>query len=153
MARIFIGFASMSGNTEEMADLIKERLEGDHDIHLEEIEEIEPDFLAGFDAVLLGSYTWNDGDLPYEVEDFYEDLEDIDLKGKGIAVFGSGDTSYPQFCEAVNLFEDRLTAVGGERMSEGWKVDMHPDKEEDLTRLQVFTDEIIEHLGRLIQLK
>ncbi|MYL21442.1 flavodoxin [Halobacillus litoralis] len=153
MARILIGFASMSGNTEEMADLIKERLEEDHEIHMDELEEIEPGFLMDFDAVILGSYTWNDGDLPYEVEDFYEDLEDIDLTGKGIAVFGSGDTSYPQFCEAVHTFEERLTAVGGERMTGAWKVDMHPDNEEDIEHLQRFTDEIMEHLGHLIQLK
>ncbi|MFP7733336.1 hypothetical protein ACLHDF_07910 [Priestia aryabhattai] len=51
MARIFIAYASTSGTTEE-------------------IEHINVQSLVQYDGILLSVYTWGNGDLPYEVEDF-----------------------------------------------------------------------------------
>ncbi|RWZ58023.1 flavodoxin [Halobacillus fulvus] len=142
MADILIAFASMSGNTEEMADLIQSHLDEEHRVTMEEIEDVEVSTLEDYDVVLLGSYTWNDGDLPYEVEYFYDDLEEVNLEGVGAAAFGSGDSIYPQFCESVYLLEERLKSSGARIITEGWKVDMTPDREEDLERCQAFVQAV-----------
>ena len=92
MAKILIAFASMSGNTEEIAELIKSSIDTmGHDIEMKEIENINTQKLLEFDGIILGVYTWGDGELPYEVEDFYDDIENLNLTGKKAAVFGSGD--------------------------------------------------------------
>ncbi|MFZ0475843.1 MAG: flavodoxin domain-containing protein, partial [Halobacillus sp.] len=91
MNSIMIGFASISGNTEEIADVLKAHLKNyGFDVTLDEIEEIDPNEFKNYSGVLLGSYTWNDGDLPNEVEGFYENVTETDLTGVPIAVYGSG---------------------------------------------------------------
>ncbi|SDZ82232.1 flavodoxin I [Thalassobacillus cyri] len=139
----------MSGNTEEIADLIYSYLETDHNVEVKEIEDIDPASLLEYDCVLLGSYTWNDGDLPYEVEDFYEELEDIELSGIVAAVFGSGDSIYPQFCEAVHLLENQLKASGAYIIVEGLKVEMTPDTEEDLRNCKAFSEAVLGYLSEV----
>lgn len=58
---------------------------------------------------IVASYTYGvDGDLPDEIVDFYEELEEIDLTGKIYGVVGSGDTFYEQFCTAVDDFETTI---------------------------------------------
>lgn len=139
MSKILIAFASMSGNTEEIAELIKTGIEPlGHEIEMKEIENINTEILLEFDGILLGAYTWGDGELPYEVEDFYDDIENLDLTGKKAAVFGSGDHAYPKFCAAVDILEERLVACGAELIEEGLKVELAPETEEDIERCVTF---------------
>ncbi|PGL73277.1 flavodoxin [Bacillus sp. AFS055030] len=139
MAKILIAFASMSGNTEEIAELIKSSIDTmGHDIEMKEIEHINTQKLVEFDGIILGAYTWGDGELPYEVEDFYDDLENLNLTGKKAAVFGSGDHAYPKFCAAVDLLEERLKECGAQIIQEGLKVELAPETEEDIERCVTF---------------
>lgn len=145
MTKILIGFASMSGNTEDIADLLKSHLDCDHEVEMRELEDIEVSSLLEYDGLLIGSYTWNDGDLPYEVEDFYDELADVELTGISAAVFGSGDPVYPRFCEAVHLLEDQLKEAGADLIAEGLKIDMNPDAEEDLNACSQFAESVSNH--------
>jgi flavodoxin I len=139
MSKILIAFASMSGNTEEIAELIKTGIEPlGHEIEMKEIENINTEKLLDYDGIILGAYTWGDGELPYEVEDFYDDMENLDLSGKKAAVFGSGDHAYPKFCAAVDILEERLVACGAELIEEGLKVELAPETEEDIERCVSF---------------
>ena len=109
----------MSGNTESIADLIKVSLDAfDHEVVLQEMEGMDAEELLAYDGIILGG----DGELPFEAEDFHDDLENIDLAGKKVAVFGSGDTAYELFCEAVTIFEERLVERGAELVQEGLKM-------------------------------
>jgi len=76
--KVLIGFASMSGNTEEIMLILKEILE-EKKCHVEvmEMDRIAVSSLTTYDLLLLGSYTWGDGDLPYEIEDFYDEYGNI----------------------------------------------------------------------------
>ena len=70
-------------NTESIADLIKVSLDAfDHEVVLQEMEGMDAEELLAYDGIILGSYTWGDGELPFEAEDFHDDLENIDLAGK-----------------------------------------------------------------------
>lgn len=147
MSKIIMVFASMSGNTEDIADLIVRKLrDKGFEVDQEEMEEYDPEQLVEYDGIILGSYTWGDGDLPYEAEDFYEALNDVDLTGKPAAVFGSGDTVYPEFCEAVHTFERQLTECGAELVTKGLKIEFIPESEEDFAECERFAEEFAEKL-------
>ncbi|MFB4213192.1 flavodoxin [Shouchella sp. JSM 1781072] len=130
--RICLVFASMSGNTEDMAVLIKQELEKEGiEVILEEMDGYSADQLVDFNGVILGSYTWGDGDLPYEAEEFEEELATLDLGSMPSAVFGSGDRNYPAYCEAVNLLEETLQKAGAILICDSLKNEFEPKNEEE----------------------
>src|SRR5690625_6674875 len=92
MSNILLVYASTTGNTEVMAEAIADYLI----VHGQEVviksfdfDRIDVEMIADYDAVLVGTHTWDDGDLPYEVEDFYEDLGDVVINGYPLGVFRS----------------------------------------------------------------
>ncbi len=133
MTNIVLIFASMSGNTEMMAEaVVKGIQEAGEEVKV--IDVMNGAFAKGlldFDGILLGSYTWGDGELPDDFLEFYEEMEGIDLTGKKAAVFGSGDTGYYDFCAAVDILTEKLKERGADVMPEGLKVDLTPGEEEE----------------------
>ena len=147
MAKILVTYVSMSGNTEEIANLVKDNLtESQHEVALEDLTLMETADLTNYDCIVIGSYTWGDGELPDEALDFYEDLDGIDLSGKKVAVFGSGDTSYSEFCEVVSTLEAKFKERGAELVAEGLKIEFTPDTNEDLESCKTFTKSILNAL-------
>lgn len=79
------------------------------------------DFLA-HDALILGSPTLGDGELPGEStglsqpswEEFLPQLAEADLSGKVVAIFGLGDQKkYPdEFVDAIGILHDAVVARG-----------------------------------------
>ena len=63
----------------------------------------EKQFLS-YNNLILGVPTWFDGELPNYWDEFGPAIEDMDLKGKYIALYGLGDQ--------VNYSENFLDAVG-----------------------------------------
>ena len=147
MSKIVLVFASMSGNTEDIADLLTKKLrDRGYEVDLEEIDEFDPAQLSEYDGIVIGSYTWGDGDLPYEAEDFFEAMDDVDLSGKTAAVFGSGDTVYPEFCEAVHIFERKLEKCGAVLATKGLKIEFTPETDEDFEACEQFVQGFTEKL-------
>ncbi|KWW11039.1 flavodoxin [Peribacillus simplex] len=144
MSKIIIIFASMSGNTEEMADSIAAGIkENDVDIEMIDImDSPEASILEGYDGILLGAYTWGDGDLPDDFLDFYDEMDDVDLTGKKAAVFGSGDSYYTHYCAAVDILSEKLRERGADIVMEGLKVELTPEDEE-IKRCQDFGREFM----------
>ncbi|WP_406590014.1 flavodoxin [Bacillus atrophaeus] len=140
MPKALITYASMSGNTEDIAGIIKETLQ-EHDVEIDfiEIDDTEAESLSSYDYILIGTYTWGDGDLPYEAEDFYEEVSRLQLNGLKTACFGSGDYSYPKFCEAVNLFSSMLEKTGAAVYQETLKIELAPETDEDTECCREFT--------------
>lgn len=55
--QVFIGYASLSGNTEKMAFVIKKRLMAvGCKVHMEELDTVEVDTLKEFDLAFFGLY-------------------------------------------------------------------------------------------------
>lgn len=92
---VIIVYASMAGNTEQMAvSIAKELTSSGIKVDVKGAFECFAEDLTFYDGIMIGSYTWGDGDLPDEMLDFYEELKNTDLKGKAGAVFTSGDSLY-----------------------------------------------------------
>jgi flavodoxin I len=117
-----------SFNTNKTAKIAERILEEFKDFPIEAINAetiTESQFLAN-DNMILGVPTWFDGELPLYWDEFGPALEDLDLKGKQIAIFGLGDQiEYPEnFLDAVGimgqLVESRGASIVGFTSSEGY---------------------------------
>ncbi|MDN6013643.1 MAG: flavodoxin, partial [Lactococcus sp.] len=83
MALAKIVYASMTGNTEEIADVVAEKLEAlGLEVDIDECTTVDASDFQEADVVIVASYTYGDGELPDEIVDFYDDLQDLDLTGK-----------------------------------------------------------------------
>ncbi len=134
MGRTLMIYASQSGNTEMITDIIAENLRKiGHEVVIKsfDFDLIDMNALKEYDAVLVGTYTWDDGEMPYEVEDFYVDLEDADIKGLLFGVYGSADSFYDTFGLAIDLVADRARNLGANVIKERLKIDLTPNKEDE----------------------
>ncbi|MCY9263600.1 flavodoxin [Bacillus haynesii] len=141
MGKVLLVYASMSGNTEAMADLIeKGLLEGGAEVDRHEAMDVDAALFTDYQHMIFGAYTWGDGELPDEFLDIYDDMEGMDFTGKTFAVFGSGDTSYEHFCGAVDMLEDKIKELGGGVVLPSVKIEMNPEDEEEGMLLQFGRD-------------
>lgn len=122
-------YSSMTGTTELMAETIsKELTKTGAKVAIKDAFGAFADELKNYDRILIGSYTWGDGDVPDELLDFYDELCQEDLSGKQAAVFGAGDSSYTYFARAVDIFEEALVGCGCKILTASLKVDGEPEE-------------------------
>lgn len=153
MSKILILFASTTGNTEIMADSIGERLiEKGHDVSIKtfDFDKIDAVEVLDYDVSLIGTHTWDDGSLPFEVEDFYDEINEVHIENKVFGVFGAGDSFYEYFGGAVDLMAEKLRSLGAVLVPTLLKVDMYPDKE-DIKRCHEFADMVCSMLEEFVK--
>ncbi|MGP4105676.1 flavodoxin [Virgibacillus sp. L01] len=146
MGKVLMLYASMTGNTELMAEIIAEVVENrGHEVVTKtfDLDSIDVEELLEYDGVLVGTYSWDDGELPYEAEDFYEELDDVDITGKIVGVFGSGDSFYDSYGGASQMMGERFKEKQANLVAERLIVDLEPDKE-DVVRCQQFAETFCE---------
>lgn len=120
----------MTGNTELMANIIAEELiKTGVKVVIKDAIEVSAEELISYEAILIGSYTWGDGELPDELLDLYDEIKNIDLTGKMIAIFGPGDSTYEHFAKAVDILEETLIKQGCKILLKGLKVDRESDED------------------------
>src|SRR3546814_7550472 len=68
--------------------------------------------------VVLVSSTYDDGNLPDNAQDLWDELESEapDLAGMRYAVLSLGDSSYEFFCAAGKQFDEKLAELGAQRV-------------------------------------
>ena len=120
MATAKVVFATITGNNEDVADIVAQELEKKGvEVSVEEISQADPEDFADVDICVVCPYTYDEGALPDEGLDFYDDLEDVDLTGKIYGVAGSGDTFYGEyFGLAIDEFGKKLAASGAVKGAE-----------------------------------
>lgn len=139
-----IVYASMTGNTEEIADIVAEAFEKlNIEVEIDECTQVDAEDFADADICVVATYTYGDGELPDEIVDFYEDLQEVDLKGKIYGVCGSGDTFYEEYCKSIDDFDAVFAKIGATKGAESVKVDLAAE-EEDIQNLEAFAKKIAE---------
>ncbi|MEG0733000.1 MAG: flavodoxin [Vagococcus sp.] len=139
-----IVYASLTGNTEEIADIVAEALENlDVDVEVNECTQVDAEDFLDADICIVASYTYDDFLLPDELVDFHEELLDLDLTGKTYGVVGSGDTFYPYFCQVVDQFDKAFAQVGAKKGAQSVKVELAPE-ENDIVVLERFAKILVE---------
>ncbi len=93
MVSLLIAYASWSGNTKEVAELVQGHLREagiEVTMHRIGVGEPTPDVDA-FDAFMIGSFTWGKGATPVKVKNF---IAEIGYKPPLVYTFGTGDTQF-----------------------------------------------------------
>ncbi|WP_367376059.1 flavodoxin [Lentilactobacillus kefiri] len=149
MITAHVVYATITGNNEDIADIVTEALE-DADVQVEETEisQTDPSVFENVDICVVCPYTYDEGALPEEGMDFYDDLSELDLKGKIFGVAGSGDVFYEEFYNtSVDKFEETFEKTGATKGSESIKINLEPD-EKDIEKLDHFTSELVAKAGK-----
>lgn len=146
MLKALIVYASLTGNTEEIAQLIAKKLkEKNVAVEVEGALQVYPEEFEEVDICIVGTYTYGtDGEIPDEIIDFYDDLGDMDLTGKVFGVFGSGQSFYEHFCRAVDYFEAQFQHTNAIKGADSIKFELNASGEEDFKRIDRFTTDLIE---------
>ncbi|GAW63318.1 flavodoxin [Ligilactobacillus acidipiscis] len=139
-------FATITGNNEDIADIVSDNLE-DQGFEIEQIEisQAEIEDFEEADICVICPYTYDEGALPDEGLDFYDDLkEEADLSGKVYGVAGSGDTFYEGFyCTAVDDFSNAMKKAHAIQGAPDLKINLAPDSDEDLAALDDFSQKLV----------
>lgn len=148
MATALIVYASLTGNTEEIADILAESLEDlGVEVDVKECTSATADEFQDYDICVVATYTYGtDGDLPDEIVDFYEELGEEDLTGKIYGALGSGDTFYDKFCQSVLDFDAQFATTGATKGAENVLVDLNAE-EEDVKNIEAFAKSLVETVG------
>lgn len=114
-APIGLFFGSTTGNTEDVAQLLADKLGHDlvamHDIAAEGVAQV-----ADYNQLIMGIPTWDFGELQEDWLELWPELEAMDFTGKQVALFGLGDQiGYGEwFLDAMGLLHDLLKARGAQ---------------------------------------
>lgn len=113
MKKTGIFYGSTTGTTESVARLIADKLGiAPADVH--EVSKVDTALVESYDALILGTSTWGDGELQDDWYSSLQVLQGADLSGKIVALFGCGDSeSYPDtFCDGIGLLFENLKDSG-----------------------------------------
>lgn len=125
MSKIAVFFGSSTGNTEDVANQLAEKLGGD----VFDVSNKPTDKLSEYNSLLFGTSTWGAGDLQDDWEDFIGDVEEADLNGKTIAIFGCGDggsnpdTFVGGMSHIYNAIKDKGCKIIGAVDTDGYEYD------------------------------
>ncbi len=135
MSKVLIVYGSTTGNTETTAEYIASVFsDRGFDVTLKDAANASAsEFGNGENALtLLGSSTWGDDEIELQ-DDFvplFDDMDNVDLSGRKVAVFGCGDSSYTYFCGAVDAIEEKAEKQGASLVGDSLKIDGDPDRDE-----------------------
>ncbi len=105
---VAIVYASTTGNTEAMANAVKEA--AGSDVYFSTADSADSAKVLAADLILLGSPAMGAEQLEDSMESFFSSIEDK-LGGKKVGLFGSYDWGDGQF---LSDWSDRVSAAGAE---------------------------------------
>lgn len=118
MARIGLFYGSNDGHTEDVADRIKAAFDAYEPdmVAVANIAHASIEDISRWDYLIFGIPTWNIGQLQDDWYIFFPKLDELDLTGKTVAIFGLGDQyGYSAtFLDAVGILADKVMELGGE---------------------------------------
>ncbi|MEO0511195.1 MAG: assimilatory sulfite reductase (NADPH) flavoprotein subunit [Verrucomicrobiota bacterium] len=125
-------YGSQTGNAEALASQTAKQLKSAGvDATAVDMEAFEKAQIVEEENLILLTSTYGDGEPPDNAADLHAFLMDESapkLDKTAFAVFGLGDTSYPEFCKCAKDFDSRLEALGARRLLD--RVDADVDFEE-----------------------
>jgi flavodoxin I len=143
-----IFYTSVTGNTKELAlELYRIFRSQAVEISLFRIDAFPLSQLCLFDVVVIGTYTWGNGEIPKEMRGLYEEWAFLEKPDMVTAVFGTGDSFYPHYCGAVDQFRDWLSVHT--RLAATLKVELAPQRQ-DAPSCQRFVESVLNRANRVM---
>ncbi len=142
MEKIAIFYGSSTGNTEKVAEKIKQAFGGEaislnvDDAHSKDLEK--------FPYLIFGTSTWEIGDMQDDWQEFIAVVDKTDLSKKKVALFGLGDQElYPDsFADGVGRIYDHI--AGKTTIVGRWPLTGYDFEESDAVRDGDFVGLIID---------
>ena len=124
MSKIGLFYGSTTGKTESAAEMIQAEFGGESVVTLHEISEVQDSDFDQYQNIIIGSPTWDIGQLQADWDGYFEDLDNIDFSGKKVAYFGTGDAvGYGEnFQDAMGTLEEQISELGGQTVG-NWPTD------------------------------
>ncbi len=119
MSPLHIFFATVTGNAESLALKAETRAKNaGRPVSSKNLSDITPETLTTPTLALFVVSTWGDGEPPADACDFWYALEQapLSLPNLRYAVFGLGDRDYSEFNAVARKLDERLTALGAQRL-------------------------------------
>ncbi|KLJ00615.1 flavodoxin [Luteimonas sp. FCS-9] len=143
--RILLAYCSLSGNTRDVARMVRARCEAlGHAVtwietDIQTLASVCPDG-ADHDLYVLGAWTDNAGRTPVEMKRFIAELVDAVGKPRQLAAFGTGETQWgaEYYCGAVR----RIAAFFGTDYPT-LEIEQMPHGERDALKIERWTDTIV----------
>ena len=106
-------FGSTNGEVEAVAESLKAALGASLNVY-QNIGNSQPKDLEACDSLILGISTWNVGLLQADWDVFWPKMDQLNLAGKKVAIFGLGDqVGYPDsYQDAVGQLADKVKERG-----------------------------------------
>ena len=139
-------YATYSGGTDMASTALAEYLSGKgYDVTRIDVSEVKPEQLQSAELVVLGSPSWGDGQPHDYFLELPKRIPGEFLKGKKVAIFGLGDSSFPLFCGAVDHLKELAQKTGGEVMEPMLKIDNYFINQTDAnTQLEEWIEKILD---------
>ncbi|MBT2583273.1 flavodoxin domain-containing protein [Planococcus sp. ISL-109] len=137
--RAAIVYASATGHTERLAEIVERALR-EQGVFPESFraDQFNSAELSRYDMVLVGTYTWANGEIPKQLHGLFEAFENLG-KSPVTAVFGTGDRCFATYCGAVDQFRDMLYAKTA--LAATFKVEQMPSTQ-DYARCRQFAKSV-----------
>ncbi|MFC4713607.1 flavodoxin domain-containing protein [Planococcus dechangensis] len=134
-----IVYASATGHTELLAEMVEQAL-SERGLAPDRFraDQFDPIQLSRYDIVLVGTYTWANGEVPKQLHKLFWEFENLS-HSPITAVFGTGDRCFANYCGAVDQFRDMLYARTA--LAATLKVEQMPS-EEDRVRCRQFAKSV-----------
>ncbi|EKE83845.1 flavodoxin FldB [Idiomarina xiamenensis] len=115
--KIGLFYGSTTCYTEIAAERIQAAI-GDDIVYLHNIKDVPLADMQAFDILILGISTWDFGELQEDWESHWSDINELDLNGKIVALFGMGDQQgYTDwFQDALGMLHDAIADKGCQRI-------------------------------------
>ena len=126
MKKIGLFYSFNSVKTAKIAQKIRS-LFNEFEVESVNVEEADEKSIDLYQNLIFGAPTWFDGELPNYWDEYLPAVEDKDLSGKKLAIFGLGDqVNYSEnFCDAIGIlaefFEKRGVQLAGKFPAEGYE--------------------------------
>jgi flavodoxin len=142
MFRVFtlqIIYASTSGHTEYVVEVLRDVLKANAECRVQNAESTKPEDLLSGDLLVLASGSWNTGGIEGQMNPHMHDLlqgraASIDLKGKQVAIIALGDDRYFYTCRAGEHMRRFALDHGGKILGDTLLVVNEPYGQEERVR-------------------
>lgn len=133
MAKVLVAYWTGTGNTEQMAEVLSEKLkEAGEEVELVNVADADPETASEYDKFALGCPAMGDEELEEdEFLPFYEEIKPL-IGEKPVALFGSYSWNEGEW---MTIWQDEAKESGLNLVDDGVICYEAPDEDEDIEAL------------------